>query len=62
MINYNENVEREGVYKQYFDKFGEDPVTYGLYWDDLDQLEKLLFECIKDGKIYKEEPQENVLY
>jgi hypothetical protein len=35
MINHNKYIEREGVYKEYFDKFGEDPITYGLYWNDL---------------------------
>ena len=63
MINYNENIERQGVYKQYFEKFGEDPITYGLYWNDLDALEKLLLESIKSGIKYSEEkPEEGVIY
>lgn len=63
MINYNEKIEREGVYKEYFDKFGEDPITYGLYWNDLKTLEKLLLEAIKSGVKYdEEEPSEGEVY
>lgn len=63
MINYNEKVEREGIYKEYFDKFGEEPITYGLYWNDLETFEKLLLESIKSGVKYEEEePTEGIVY
>jgi hypothetical protein len=63
MINYNKEVEREGVYKEYFDKFGEEPETYGLYWDDLETFEKLLHQSINSGKKYKEDkPEINSVY
>jgi hypothetical protein len=62
MINYNENIEREGIYKEYFNKFGEDPITYGLYWNDLETFERLLFEAIKSGVKYKEDELEEGVY
>jgi hypothetical protein len=64
MINgISEKVEREGIYKQYFDKFGEEPITYGLYWNDLESFEKLLSEATKTGVKYEEEePGEGVVY
>lgn len=63
MINYNEKIEREGVYKEYFDKFGEDPITYGLYWNDIKAFEAELRKAIDIGiKYFEEPPGENIVY
>lgn len=63
MIYHKENIEREGVYKAYFEKFGKDPITYGLYWNDLETYESLLAIAIKDNVEYlEEEPETGAVY
>jgi hypothetical protein len=63
MIYPKENVEREGVYKAYFEKFGNDPITYGLYWNDLETYESLLAAAIKDNvEYFEEEPEKGDVY
>lgn len=63
MINYNKNIKREGIYKEYFDKFKEDPITYGLYWNDIKAFEAELRKAIDTGvKYFEEPPEENIVY
>jgi hypothetical protein len=62
MINDNKNIEREGIYKKYFEKFGTDPVTYGLYWNNREAFEKLLEDAIKNGVEYEEKPPDTDVY
>ena len=58
MIYPKENIEREGIYKAYFEKFGKDPITYGLYWNDIETYESLLETAIKDNVEYFEDKPE----
>jgi len=63
MINDNKDIERKGIYKKYFEKFGKDPVTYGLYWNNIKEFEKLLDDAVKNGIEYKEvPPEDDVVY
>lgn len=62
MINYNTNVKREGIYKEYFDVFGEDPIEYGLYWNDIIAFENELRKAIKSGIKYSEDIIEDIVY
>ena len=46
--------ERKGVYKLHFEKFGVDPIIMGIYWDDIEELERLIMVGIEDNIPYDE--------
>jgi hypothetical protein len=63
MIESNKEIKREGIYKEYYDKFGEDPITYGLFWDNLIVFENMLKESIKkDVKYIEQIIESNIVY
>lgn len=63
MIIIEDKYIREGIYKEYFNKFVEDPITYGLYWNDIKAFEAELRKAIDTGiKYFEEPPGENIVY
>lgn len=54
MINDNKKIEREGVYLEYYKMFGKDPNIIGMFWRDIELLEKNIQKSIKDNKKYDE--------
>ena len=54
ILGSDEIVERQGVYLEYFKKFGKDPETIGMFWNDLETIELNMRNAILNNVEYNE--------
>ncbi len=54
ILGSDEIVERQGIYLEYFNKFGKDPETIGMFWNDLETVELNMRNAISNNVEYNE--------
>ncbi len=54
ILGDDEIVERQGIYLEYFNKFGKDPEIIGMFWNDIETIELNMKNAILNNIEYNE--------